>query len=285
MLKFGNENVLTFFDSGANLNLISGELANNLNLQIISKKPSNLTVVGGSSVRTEYGTYRCCLGPSETGKYFELTCQGMDRVTSDFKQYDLTEIVQEFKINSIPSLADEPTPPYIGGTDVRLLIGIKNTNLSPILIKILPSGVAVYRSPFVDIWGSRLIFAGPHSSFTKANGGFKADISNAVFHMKQDIVRNPWEEREIQYSITIDKRFNISIHPHPLNEQDILDVGGGTVEHELNMQIETESNGGHFCGVHKTAVPIQKMRELINDDNPADEMITYRCDDCAKCIT
>ena len=34
-----------------------------------------------------------------------------------------------------------------------------------------------------------------------------------------------------------------------------------------------------------TGIPIQKMRELINDDNPANEMITYRCDECAKCIT
>ena len=226
ILKFGNENVLTFFDSGANLNLISGELAADLNLQTISKKPSKLTVVGGSLVRTEYGTYQCCLGPNESGNYYELTCQGIDKVTSEFKQYDLSEISKEFKDNTDPDLASEPTPPYIGGSDVKLLIGIKNTNLSPILLKILPSSIAVYRSPFTDIWGSRLIFAGPHSSFTKANGAIKADISNAIFHMKQDAEIRPWEEKQIPFSITVDKRFNISIHPHPLNEEDILDVGG-----------------------------------------------------------
>ena len=226
ILRFGNKHVLTFFDSGANLNLISGELAADLNLQTISKKPSKLTVVGGSLVRTEYGTYQCCLGPNESGNYYELTCQGIDKVTSEFKQYDLSEISKEFKDNTDPDLASEPTPPYIGGSDVKLLIGIKNTNLSPILLKILPSSIAVYRSPFTDIWGSRLIFAGPHSSFTKANGAIKADISNAIFHMKQDAEIRPWEEKQIPFSITVDKRFNISIHPHPLNEEDILDVGG-----------------------------------------------------------
>ncbi len=46
---------------------------------------------------------------------------------------------------------------------------IKNTNLDPVLIKVLPSGVAVYLSPFKDVYGSRIIFAGPHKSFTRAN--------------------------------------------------------------------------------------------------------------------
>ena len=284
-LRFGDTDVLTFFDSGANINIISGELATSQNLQIISKKPSQLTVVGGSSIRTEYGTYRCCLGPNEKGEYFEITCQGMDKVTSKFTKYDLTEIAREFKDQVDPNLCIEPTPQYIGGSDVKLLIGIRNTNLCPILLQILPSGVAVYKSPFTDIWGSRLIFAGPHSSFTKANGGIKADITNAVFHMKQDIDRNPWEERQIHPSIQIDKRFNISIHPHPINDKDIIDIGGGIIENEEPPLHLDEGNEAHYCGVHKIGIPIQKMRELINDDNPASEMITYRCDECAKCIT
>lgn len=67
--------MLTCFDSGANLNLISGQLASDLNLQSISKKPSKHTVGMGSSVQTEYGTYRSGLGPNDAGKYYELTCQ------------------------------------------------------------------------------------------------------------------------------------------------------------------------------------------------------------------
>ena len=59
-----------------------------------------------------------------------------------------------------------PLPKYVGGSDAYLLIGIKNTCLDPVLIKILPSGVAVYQSVFRDIWGSNIIFAGPHRSFT-----------------------------------------------------------------------------------------------------------------------
>ena len=54
---------------------------------------------------------------------------------------------------------------------------------------------------------------------------------------------------------------------------------------EIEDMILDEGNETHFCGVFMTGIPIQKMRELINDDNPANEMITYRCDECAKCIT
>ena len=56
---------------------------------------------------------------------------------------------------------------------MHLLLGIKNTKLHPKLVKILPSGVGVFLSPFKDKWGSRIIFAGPHKAFTTENNGVK----------------------------------------------------------------------------------------------------------------
>ena len=47
ILKIGTEHVLTFFDSGANTNLVNGDLALNQNQEIITKKQTKLTVVGG----------------------------------------------------------------------------------------------------------------------------------------------------------------------------------------------------------------------------------------------
>jgi len=69
---------------------------------------------------------------------------------------------------------------------VHLLLGIKNTNLDPVLIKVLPSGIAVYMSSLKDIFGSRLIFAGPHKSFSKADNWKRSEMSNAVFLIKED---------------------------------------------------------------------------------------------------
>ena len=39
----------------------------------------------------------------------------------------------------------------------------------------------------------------------------------------------------------------------------------------------------HFCGVHKSIIPIARMRELVDEDDPADT-ITYRCPACSKCV-
>ena len=90
----------------------------------------------------------------------------MDSVTAKFNKYELSEICTEFTSSLDPNQPVPPLPKYVGGSDAHLLIGIKNTNLDPVWIKTLPSGVAVYRSVFRDIWGSNLIFAGPHKTFT-----------------------------------------------------------------------------------------------------------------------
>ena len=93
----------------------------------------------------------------------------MDSVTSKFNKYDLSDICSELVSLSDPNHPVPPLPKYVGGSKVHLLLGIKNTNLDPVWIKTLPSGVAVYQSVFKDIWGSDLIFAGPHKSFTNGN--------------------------------------------------------------------------------------------------------------------
>ena len=73
-------------------------------------------------------------------------------------------------------------PKRVGGS--RVLLGIKNTNLDPVLVKVLPSGIEVYLRPFKDIYGSRMIFSGPHKSFTKCDNGIKMEMSNAVFFVR-----------------------------------------------------------------------------------------------------
>ena len=110
-------------------------------------------------------------------------------------------------------------PPKVGGSRVHLLLGIKNTSLDPVLIKILPSGVAVYLSPFKDIYGSRLIFAGPHKSFTKTDNGLKTDMLNVVFLIRDQVYEEIEDEYEDRcFSITRVKRLGLTINPYPINE-------------------------------------------------------------------
>ena len=140
-----------FFDRGANIHIIDGSLAEKEGLQKVSNNPTNFTVVGGSKVRSNHRTFRFNLGPGEKGEYHKVVCVGMDDVTGGFGTYDLTEICQEYLDQAEDEEKVHALPEKVGGSKVHLLLGIKNTNLDPVLIKVLPSGVAVYLSPFKDI--------------------------------------------------------------------------------------------------------------------------------------
>ena len=72
-------------------------------------------------------------------------------------------------------------PKTVGGTKGHLLLGIKNTRLQPALLKVLPSGVGVYLSPFTNVWGSRIMFAGPGKVFSKTNKEISKDSNHAVY--------------------------------------------------------------------------------------------------------
>ena len=70
----------------------------------------------------------------------------MDNVTEGFGSYDLSEICKEYRDQAGEGERDEVLPQRVGGSKVHLLLGIKNTNLDPVLFKVLPSGIAVYMS-------------------------------------------------------------------------------------------------------------------------------------------
>ena len=230
----------------------------------------SLTVVGGGSLKTEYGSYQFNLGPGAGGEYHEISCVGMDSVTSKFNKYDLSNICAEFTSLSDPNQSVPPLPKYVGGSEVHLLLGIKNTNLDPVWIKTLPSGVAVYQSVFKDIWGSDLIFAGPHKTFTN---GYKTSNLNHIIFGIHSVISEPeiedesWTDEQ-EYALITKSELGLTVNPFPLNPDDLLDVGGEIIPdfEELvdscnHIMGEFESNfSQHFCGAHKAIIPIARMR-------------------------
>jgi hypothetical protein len=155
--------VLTFYDSGANGNLIDGSLAESLGLTVLDDTPATVTVVGGGSISTKYGTYCCILGPDYSNQYHELELQGIESITKPYPPIDLSSLVAE----ASSFLPNQAWPTQIGGCDVQLLIGIKNTLLVPRVKFVLPNGLAIYESALTDVFGSRLCFGGPHALFTE----------------------------------------------------------------------------------------------------------------------
>ena len=285
ILQIGESQVLTFYDTGANSHLISGAMAEEERLERYSSKPTRITVVGGGSVCSEYGSYKFCLGPDPENKFHELKCIGMEDLTSEFRKYDLNEIKREYLAELNSNEEGEVLPEYVGGSKVKLLIGIKNTNIVPVLIKTLNSGVGVYRSPFRDIFGSRIIFAGPHAAFTQGNRGIKEEISHAVFHI-QTRRRGVQDGTQLPFHIIGDKRTGAGVYPTPLSRIDFEQLGCNPEKEPEEYLSQANPTGleAHVCRIKGDQVPIARMRELLDQDNP-EGLISFRCTTCSACVT
>ena len=89
--------------------------------EISSSRPTSLTFVGGGSVKTKYGSYRFNLGPGAGGEYHEISCVGMNSVSSKFNKYDLSKICSEYISQSDPNHSVLPLPKYGGGGGLKYL--------------------------------------------------------------------------------------------------------------------------------------------------------------------
>ena len=105
-----------------------------------------------------------------------------------------------------------------------------------------------------------------------------------LFHINRRM-----EERligtSIPYSIVVDRQTGTCIYPTPLNRADYTQLGA---EPELNRELipsQAELTGleAHVCRIRGDQVPIARMRELINQDDPAG-LISFRCSTCSACI-
>ena len=86
----------------------------------------------------------------------------------------------------------------------------------------------MYQIVFNDIWGSDLIFAGPHKTFT--NGNKTCNINHVIFGI-HSVISEPEDEYdtwtdEREYAIITNTALGLTVNPFPLNPEDLLDMGG-----------------------------------------------------------
>lgn len=164
-LNIGGEIITLMFDSGASGEVCTIDLAEKLKFEIKNPQEQFIRVASGKVVSTGGCIYSATLGPDSNGHFHEISITGMTKITNKINHYNLNEIIEEIKINqSSTPLSKEIFPPYIGGGEVQMIIGVKQSALLPTLLLVLPSGVSVWRSRFTDIHGSNLIISGPHHS-------------------------------------------------------------------------------------------------------------------------
>ena len=94
-------------------------------------------------MQSDFGQYAAVLGPDAMGEHHEVECQAVESITTNFPTFDLRQAVDEAQ-NHMGKW--RKFPPKIGGTEVKLLIGIASTQLAPQMLWSLPNGLCVYES-------------------------------------------------------------------------------------------------------------------------------------------
>lgn len=275
---------LVLFDRGSNVNLISGPLAEQAGLQVVSSKPSTIKVVGGEEVSAQYGKYRLTLGSKETG-FHTLLCHGMPQVTTEFNKYPLHEINHELRATTEFVDPCDPLPPFVGGGQAHLIIGIQDVDLDPRFLTKLGTGIGVYRSPFVDKFGSNICYGGSHPVFSRTNlsQGNHATLAAMLIHGQRvlESYRTVHTKQALATEIApilIDE-IGDTWNTTPLTNKDILDLGCDIPQPEIG-QVTYDSQ---LCATHKATIPISRMRQLIDQDDIGDT-VAYRCPDCSACV-
>merc|ERR1711911_297248 len=180
-LRIGSTDCLCFFDSGANIHMISGDLAEKEGVKMLSQDSTVLKILGKGEVATDYGTYRLNMSTTDQTGYQSFICHGLSEIAGPFDKHSLDKVNSELRVTMEYSTFNAATlPDYVGGSKVHLLLGI-HAQVLPVHLFTLPSGISVYRSPFTDIFGSNICYGGTHESFKKTTTPLGA--SHAVHFM------------------------------------------------------------------------------------------------------
>jgi hypothetical protein len=292
-LRIGGEDVLTFYDSGANVHLVEGSLAERVGFTVLDDKCVSIGVVGGGQVWTEYGQYACVLGPDASSQYHQIECQGLERITSFVPEVDLGPLASE----AAPTIYNGNLvryPKTIGGDRVKLLIGIRSTALSPRLHCSLPNGLGVFISALLDIHGSNICFGGTHEVFTQgfARAGMSAShvqvlltqVARAYMRAPYTMVRASCDDHgppnkdetahldSDQWSEYASEALGTRgvVAPVPTATADCHCIDLGLCDY-----------GGRCL---KAAVPLSKLKGLLDEDD-IPVIKDTRCDKCANCPT
>ena len=299
-LRIGNRDLLIFFDNGANQHLVNGEIAEELMFEVISQKPINVGVAGGGSVSTQYGSYAVGIGPDDDGYYHRIQAQGITNVTGPFDRINLSEINNEVRNCDEYDLRGERLPEYVAGTEAHMIVSLKKIDLQPTLLFTLDSGLGVYRSPFVDIFGSSIVYGGTHEVFTNNNmvnhinvyfSRIISDYRSSLYPALTTALEPELLEMpnglctEKQYDVDGDYVTQFDQNPTAVGFQDIHDMGvldGMQVTDQVCMCKPLSDPEPCEISVHKSKVTAAQRKEYLDADDMASTPMNS-CETCMNC--
>ena len=160
-------------------------------------------------------------------------------------------------------------PKTVGGTKVHLLLGVKNTLIQPVLIRVLPSGVGVYLSPFKYVGGSIIIFAGPSKVFTQANKDQQTESNHAVYSLNNSDILGNSDNCGIGWGVRFESNRKIKSYPivEPSKEEIDVSCSDKAVNLSKNTIVISSAASAEPARVQTTVkfdLKIQKINYLGN---------------------
>ena len=188
-----------FYDSGCSDMVCKKTIVALLEKMGLAKQvggPRSLIGVADKKTFCKYGTYTITL-PLHDGNNVELTGLCLDKITSEFPTYDLSEaerdIHTEFDIHGKSTcscgkgVSELPKLPDSVGGETDIMIGIEFFRYFPEQLFKLKNGLTIFESHFTSADGTRGVVGGPHSSFTELHKKMNWNHHNVSAYLTDEV--------------------------------------------------------------------------------------------------
>ena len=179
-IQVGSQEFTIFFDSGCSDMVAKQDAIIRLGdrAKQLIKGPISLGGVGNLKTESKHGVYQIRL-PLNNGRDAVLAGVCLDKITNTFPVYPIKGKIHEDLLNAFKMSGRNETelpklPDSIGG-DVDFLIGLKYLRYHPEPIFSLPSGLTIFKSPFLGVDGNEGIIGGPHAVITEVDRAHNKD--------------------------------------------------------------------------------------------------------------
>ena len=270
-LNLNGVNVQVLWDTGALGELVKKDIAEELKLTILDERSQSFTVAGGQVVHTKCPLYQMTIGPDDRSEFHTFPLIGVNKISGDLAEVELEPIVERVKkkLVSFPE-AKEKFPVKVGGKDIDLIIGSRQSHIFPTRIYCLDDGLQIWRSPLKDCYGSNLIFSGP---IEQINNGINLVESLPTFYQqyyKTPLLADSLTPIEF-LSTDFDGEMTSDDH-----ETEYSDCGTPIMNFISNVCFQS-------VDIMKKKPCPRNLQKDLDDHESAGCTVDYRCDSCVIC--
>ncbi len=276
-IKIGDDLYNLFYDNGCSDAIFQKEAADKLISQnlgkIVKKGPFPIVGVNEKKSMSEHGKYRIQL-PLCNGNTAELTGLCLDKITSTFPTYPLSEVEKDIHVaykdagrnpKKLPKLAES-----VGGETHIMMGALYNKHFPKELFRLL-NGLSIYKSSFRNPDGSRGVVCGPHkivSEIHRSLGGNFAATQTYFSKLAQE------------YKDGFRMDLDVS-RLHPKQQDRVMDEASSDAD-----DLTIEYTCVHCVHVAKRLPPSKRPPKMLKRfeeiENVGTEM-SYRCPRCRGC--